>query len=62
MALWVVALLSAPFGSVEPVVKPGLLASGFLEYVRCILCQILLAAADKSVAQMWKWYWSSWEV
>ena len=58
MALWVVAVLWAPLGPVERVVRPGLLASGFLEYARCIPWQRLLAA-DKSVAHMSKWYWSS---
>ena len=57
--LWVVVVLLAPHGSVELVVRPGLLASGFLEYARCILSQRLLAATGTYMAQVWKWYWSS---
>ena len=59
MALWVVAVPTAPLKSVELVVRPQLLVSGFLEYARCILWQRLLAAADKFVAHMWKLYWNS---
>ena len=58
VAFWVVAVLWAPLGSVELVVRPGLLASGFLEYATCILWQWLLvvvaATAINPVAHMWK--------
>ena len=52
--LWAVAVVWAPLGSAELVEWPGVLASGFLVYARCIPWQQMLitvaAAVENSVA------------
>ena len=51
-ALWAVVLVTL-LGLVELSVSTGVLASGFLEYFRCIPWQqLMVAAAEKSLAHM----------
>ena len=54
-------LASALLCSAKLVEWPGLLESEFWEYARRIPWQLVLVtvAAEKSVADMWKWHWSS---